>query len=148
MVNINLNPGQTCTFLLNTSCGVPFYKPSTTYGFDLESLDYNPKDVPARLRFLQTGPPAPPPPAGRMSKTTTVKRRIVTKTTSAQGVNTYSGDDYGTLGPLYARYHPEIENGTRTFKGGKRSANDHFCETRFSLLFVTNLKGVSNVKVA
>ena len=54
-MKIELEPGETCSYFINAECGVPGYKPDTTLGFDIESIDYTDEDignVRRRRRFL------------------------------------------------------------------------------------------------
>jgi len=48
--------------MVRTTCGIPTFIPSTTVGFDIESVDYNADEI-SSLRFLQALPPATPPAA-------------------------------------------------------------------------------------
>jgi len=69
-VTLSLGPGETCSYALKTTCGVPTYKPYTTAGFDIESVDYASDEV-ARLRFLQALPPPTPTPTPTTTPATT-----------------------------------------------------------------------------
>ena len=53
-MKIELEPGETCSYFINAECGVPGYKPDTTLGFDIESIDYADEDIGnvRRRRFL------------------------------------------------------------------------------------------------
>ena len=53
-MKIELEPGETCSYFINAECGVPGYKPDTTLGFDIESIDYTDEDIGnvRRRRFL------------------------------------------------------------------------------------------------
>jgi hypothetical protein len=167
-VTINLAPGETCSYMMKTKCGVPSYKPSRTDGFDIESIDYATDEL-TRLRFLQSLPPPPPPPTPTPTPTPTpvtttppppppptkrflpknavpTRRKITTVTNN--GTTSLESDDFGVRGAVHARYRPDYDNGKRAFKGGKRSINDDLCEERFSLVYVTNLQGVSGLTVA
>lgn len=44
-MKIELDPGDTCSYFINAECGVPGYKPDTTLGFDIESIDYTDEDI-------------------------------------------------------------------------------------------------------
>jgi len=44
-MKIELEPGDTCSYFINAECGVPGYKPDTTLGFDIESIDYTDADI-------------------------------------------------------------------------------------------------------
>ena len=50
-------------------------------------------------------------------------------------------------GPVSARYRPDYDNGKKVFKNGKRGPNDNTCETRYTMIFVTSLRGL-NVNVS
>lgn len=44
-VNITLAQGETCTFQVQTACGLPSFKPNDTTGFDIETVDYDEDDL-------------------------------------------------------------------------------------------------------
>ena len=44
-VKIELEPGETCSYMVNAECGIPAYQPSTTLGFEIESIDYTDTDI-------------------------------------------------------------------------------------------------------
>lgn len=47
---------------------------------------------------------------------------------------------------MSSRYRPDFDNGKKKFKNGYRGPNDDTCETRYSMVFVTSLRGM-NVNV-
>ena len=44
-MRIELEPGETCSYFINAECGVPAYRPDSTLGFDIESIDYTDEDI-------------------------------------------------------------------------------------------------------
>jgi hypothetical protein len=44
-MKIELGPGETCAYMVTTECGVPAFKPSSTVGFDIETIDYTDTDI-------------------------------------------------------------------------------------------------------
>jgi hypothetical protein len=44
-INITLNQGDTCTFQVQTNCGIPSFTPNDTTGFDIETIDYDDDDL-------------------------------------------------------------------------------------------------------
>lgn len=48
----------------------------------------------------------------------------------------------GVSGPVSARYRPDFDNGRKVFKNGKRGPNDNTCETRYTMVYVTSLRGL------
>lgn len=44
-VNITLTKGETCTYQIEASCGLPAFKPNDTAGFDIETIDYDEDDL-------------------------------------------------------------------------------------------------------
>ena len=149
--------------MIRTACGIPTFIPSNTLGFDIETVDYNADEVPASLRFLQalppppppatptpttanTSPPPPPPPARkRLPRAQEMPRRSI-RTQVVDNVTTLVQDGYGVAGPLSARYRPDFDNGKKVFKNGARGPNDNTCEQRYSMVYVTSLRGL-NVNV-
>ena len=47
---------------------------------------------------------------------------------------------------MSARYRPDFDNGRKVFKNGARGPNDNTCEQRYSMVYVTSLRGL-NVNV-
>jgi hypothetical protein len=148
--------------MVRTTCGIPTFIPSTTLGFDIESVDYKSDEVP-NLRFLQSLPPPSPPPTTTTSTTTTSpttstntrkrlprsqqmpRRTIVTQI--IDGIPTFVAQNSAISGPVSARYNPDFDRGKKMFKSGFRGPNDSTCEARYSMVFVTTLRGL-NVNVA
>lgn len=69
-ITVTLNTGESCGFLVRAGCGIPSFIPSTTSGFDIESVDFTSADAPS-LRFLQALP-----------TTTTATAAVTTATTA------------------------------------------------------------------
>jgi hypothetical protein len=44
-VQISLGPGETCSYMISAECGMPAFKPNTTLGFDIETIDYTDSDI-------------------------------------------------------------------------------------------------------
>jgi hypothetical protein len=44
-VKIELAAGETCAYMVTAECGLPAYKPNTTLGFDIETIDYTDEDI-------------------------------------------------------------------------------------------------------
>ena len=158
---ITLNTGETCPIMVRTTCGIPTYIPSNTVGFDIESVDYNSDEATGLLRFLQALPPPPPPsppaptptptPAPTTTPANTRKRLGKTQKLNRRGFQTQVVDGVAqvyeasasTTGPVASRYRPDFDNGKKKFKTGFRAADDLTCETRYSLVFITSLRGLS-----
>lgn len=54
-MSLNIMPGETCTYKMMATCGLPNFKPENdTTGFDIQMLEYDDDDLPdaARLRDL------------------------------------------------------------------------------------------------
>lgn len=53
-INITLPQGETCSFQVEASCGLPSFKPNDTTGFEIETIDYDDDDLsaPSTLRML------------------------------------------------------------------------------------------------
>ncbi len=74
-VTINLQPGDTCSYLVNTQCGLPQYSfGASTAGFSIESIDYLDTNINGK-RVLQT-------------TTTTNTTKTNTTTTNTTSTNT------------------------------------------------------------
>jgi hypothetical protein len=43
--DIKLGAGETCSYMISAECGMPSFKPSTTVGFDIETIDYTDEDI-------------------------------------------------------------------------------------------------------
>ena len=52
-IDLNVRAGDTCTFTVQTSCGLPTFVFSNPVGFDIEIIDYDDKD----LKITATGIP-------------------------------------------------------------------------------------------
>jgi molybdopterin biosynthesis enzyme len=50
-VNISLAAGETCTYNIETECGLPSFKPSDTNGFEIENVDYDDNDLQSASRL-------------------------------------------------------------------------------------------------
>jgi hypothetical protein len=50
-----LSAGESCTFKIEADCGLPTFTPSTTKGFEIETIDYDEDDLKsASLRILSS----------------------------------------------------------------------------------------------
>lgn len=39
-ITVNVPPGETCSYIVNTQCGVPMFQTNETAGFDIDSFEY------------------------------------------------------------------------------------------------------------
>lgn len=89
-MNINLQPGDTCAYLVNTICGLPQYQfTASTVGFAIESLDYLNTNING-MRFLQSTANSTNSTTNSTKTNTTTTNTTTTNTTTTNTTSTNS----------------------------------------------------------
>ncbi|TNV78715.1 hypothetical protein FGO68_gene6715 [Halteria grandinella] len=154
-ITINLTQGETCTFLIEATCGLPTIAPNDTTGFEVETLDYDEDDLKTTSRrMLQQGgqqgqggknfaanSSIPQPP-----KNITIIRDANKTQNNGTGRNKTTVLANGTViaekitGTQADKYNPSEDGSEKKFKGGAMNgANDTICKKRYSQVSVTAL---------
>ena len=131
-MSINLDEGDTCTYQVETECGLPAFEPSDTTGFDIELVDYDEDDltemnvsIPPRNATKPSGDrkgefgvgdsqKLPKPPKNQKS----------TETSSQKGKS-------GQKGVVSSRFDPSSDGKKKQFKGGNKDGDKSQCKRRF-----------------
>lgn len=139
-INITLPQGETCSFQIEASCGLPAFKPNDTAGFEIETVDYDDDDLtaPLTLRLLdekrEFGSEKKGPRPNRTMKIQDEDHKNLTSNPAK--------------GPEKKRFNPE-EGSQRAFKGGKKGdPKENICKKRYQQISVTALGDVNATTAA
>jgi hypothetical protein len=172
-INITLPLGETCTFQLQASCGLPSFKPNDTTGFDIETIDYDEDDLAEassgrrmldgnenknegkkegdgsgeKRKFNSNSTQPKPPKNFQIKKEEDVEKEKKNKTEESKNGSSDSNKTRKATGPQKKTYDPS-EGKERKFKGGEKPENATICKKRYQQIIVTALGDVNTTAPA
>ena len=141
-INISLALGETCTYRVETKCGLPDFAPITnTTGFDIQVIDFDEDDI-------NTNAPAVPVTSLQQVNISSSMLTTVKKTFDAKVFQVMRPNSNITKGLLAKTFNPD-EGKNYKFKFGKRLvATENICKTRYQIVSITPLGEIANATIA